>query len=151
MKVAGLNSDIVKLSQLSVSAPQDNVLQSSANAFLQGLYPPFETTQLLRNGSTVAAPMSGYQIVPVNLVSNGGGSEDNGWLQDASGCTNAKRSSNNYFLSSEYQSLLASTGAFYDRLDPVVNSTIAPADNTFKNAYTGKVFFLKLAHVMIGC
>ena len=137
-KIAGLNSDIVKLSQLAVSAPQDNVLQSSANAFLLGLYPPFETTQTLRNGTTIVAPLNGYQAIPVNLVSSGGGSEDNGWLQDASGCANAKTSSNSYFLSKEYQDLLASTGDFYDRLEPVVNSTFTSADTTFKNAYTSK-------------
>lgn len=126
----------MKLSQIAVSAPQDNVLQSSANGFLQGLYPPHETSQTLRNGTTVTAPMGGYQIIPINLVSSGGGSEDNGWLQDASGCANAKISSNDYFLSKEYQGLLATTGAFYDRLDPVVNSTFSSADTSFKNAYT---------------
>jgi hypothetical protein len=114
------------------------VLQSSANGFLQGLYPPFETTQTLRNGSSVEAPMGGYQIIPVNLVSSGSGSEDNGWLQDASGCNNAKTSSNNYFLSEQYQGLLSGTKDFYTGLEPVVNRTFATADTTFKNAYTSK-------------
>lgn len=74
----------------------------------------------------------------MNLVSVGTGSEDNGWLQDASGCSNAKTSSNSYFLSSEYQALLSKTKDFYTRLQPVVNSTFKAADTTFKNAYTRK-------------
>ena len=65
-----------------MTAPLDNVLQSSAQGFLQGLYPPVENTQTLRNGTVVLAPFGGYQIIPVNLVSSGTGSEDNGWLQD---------------------------------------------------------------------
>ncbi|KIW09190.1 uncharacterized protein PV09_00120 [Verruconis gallopava] len=136
LKIAGINTDIVKLSQIAVSAPQDNVLQSSANGFLQGLYPPYETNQTLRNGTTIDAPMGGYQIIPINLASSGSGSEDNGWLQDATGCGNAVKSSNNYFLSAQYQSLLSSTSDFYKRLTPVINSTFSAANINFKNAYT---------------
>jgi len=136
LKIAGLNPDIVKLSQLAVTAPLDNVLQSSAQGFMQAMYPPFESSQTLRNGTVIQAPMSGYQLIPINLVSSGTGSEDNGWLQDASGCENAEVSSNNYFLSNEYQSKLASTKDFYSKLVPVVNRTFAPNVTTFKNAYT---------------
>src|ERR1700712_972659 len=38
--IAGISSGIVKNSQIAVSAPLDTVLQNSAQAFLQGLYPP---------------------------------------------------------------------------------------------------------------
>ncbi|ORY17634.1 histidine phosphatase superfamily [Clohesyomyces aquaticus] len=137
-KIRGINKDIVKLSQLSVTSPVDNVLQSSAVGFLQGLYPPVgETmsTQSLANGSDVQAPMNGYQLIPVNIVSSGTGSEDNGWLQDASGCQNAKLSSNAYFSSAEYNNLLSSTKDLYKSLVPVVNGTFDASDVTFKNAY----------------
>ncbi|TID15870.1 phosphoglycerate mutase-like protein [Venturia nashicola] len=135
-KVTGLNPNTVKLSQISITAPQDNVLQSSAQGFLQGLYPPVETTQTLRNGTVVSAPFGGYQIVPINLVTSGTGSEDNGWLQDASGCQNAQISSNNYFLSQEYRDKLNATRSFYQDLVPVVNRTFAANYTNFKNAYT---------------
>jgi len=136
LKVTGLNANTVKLSQISVTAPLDNVLQSSAQGFLQGLYPPVETTQTLRNGTVVSAPFGGYQIIPINLVSSGTGSEDNGWLQDASGCANAQISSNKYFTSNDYMSKLNSTKSFYQTLVPVVNRTFAANATTFKNAYT---------------
>jgi len=141
-KIYGLNTDLVKLSQLSVTAPVDNVIQSSAAGFLQGLYPPVgenEGVQILANGSAVQAPMNGFQLIPVNIVSTGTESEDNGWLQDASGCENAELSSNRFFTSSEYQNLLASTKGFYEQLVPVVNGTFAASDVTFKNAYVGKL------------
>jgi hypothetical protein len=41
-KIRGINEDEVKLSQLQVQSPVDNVLQNSAMGFLQGLYPPFQ-------------------------------------------------------------------------------------------------------------
>jgi hypothetical protein len=141
LKIRGMNTDLVKLSQLSVTSPVDNVLQSSASGFLQGFYPPVgaqASAQTLANGSSVQAPMNGFQIIPVNIVSSGTGSEDNGWLQDATGCGNAQISSNKYFSSAEYMNLLNSTAGFYSDLVPVVNGTFSQAQVTFKNAYVGK-------------
>ncbi|KAG9200255.1 hypothetical protein G6514_007468 [Epicoccum nigrum] len=134
-KIKGISEDTVSLSQLSVTSPVDNVLQSSAMGFLQGLYPPVQTVQTLANGSDVSAPLSGYQLIPVNTIETGAGSEDSGWLQDASSCANAKISSNNYFSSAQYQDTLKATGDFYKSLVPVVNATLAADQVTFKNAY----------------
>ncbi|KAF2714842.1 phosphoglycerate mutase-like protein [Pleomassaria siparia CBS 279.74] len=134
-KIRGINEDLVKLSQLSVTAPVDNVLQSSAMGFLQGFYPPVQSVQILASGDKVSAPMDGYQLIPVNTLATGAGSEDAGWLQDATTCFNAKTSSNNYFTSSEYTTLLNSTKSFYSSLIPVVNGTFNEKDVTYKNAY----------------
>ncbi|KAF9631848.1 Histidine phosphatase superfamily clade-2 [Lasiodiplodia theobromae] len=137
-KIAGMNTDIVKQSQISVTAPSDTVLQNSATGFLQGLYPPVGSdvsTETLRNGSTVSSPLNGYQLIPVGLTSTGAGSEDAGWLQDTSDCGAAETSSNNYFLSAEYENTLESTRDFYQNLMPVVNATFDEDYVTFKNAY----------------
>ncbi|KAL0262345.1 hypothetical protein SLS55_003791 [Diplodia seriata] len=139
-KIAGLNTDIVKQSQLSVTAPSDTVLQNSATGFLQGLYPPVGsdvTTETLRNGSSVSAPLDGYQLIPVGTTSTGAGSEDAGWLQDTSDCGAAETSSNNYFLSAEYAAALDGTRDFYQALLPVVNATFDADYLSFKNAYVG--------------
>lgn len=138
-RIAGINSDVVKLSQLQVTAPADNVLANSAQAFTQALYPALggqASAQTLRNGSTVQAPLNGYQLIPVGTVSAGSGSEDSGWLQDVSDCGNAETSSNNYFFSPEYQDLYAGTQDFYTSLAPVVNSTFNASSISYKNAYT---------------
>ena len=137
-KIKGINEEIVKLSQLSVTSPVDNVLQSSAMGFLQGLYPPVQTVSTLANGSDVTAPLSGYQLIPVNTLATGAGSEDSGWLQDASSCANAETSSNNYFTSADYQNTLKATTDFYNSLVPVVNATLTADQVSFKNAYVGK-------------
>lgn len=139
--IFGLSNDIAIASQLTVTSPVDTVLQNSAQVFLQGLYPPVGTLseQTLANGSTVEAPLGGYQYIPVNAVSSASSnanSENNEWLQGGSGCGNAMVSSNNYLASSEYAQTFAATQPFYEGLLPVINGTFAPSQATFKNAYT---------------
>lgn len=136
-KIRGINEDEVKLSQLQVQAPVDNVLQNSAMGFLQGLYPPVQTVSTLANGQNVQAPMDGYQLIPVNTIETGAGSEDSGWLQDASSCQNAKASSNSYFDSQEYKDLASSTSGFFKSLVPSINGVISNDQVTYKNAYIG--------------
>ncbi|KAL5320825.1 hypothetical protein ACEPPN_011635 [Leptodophora sp. 'Broadleaf-Isolate-01'] len=140
--IFGLATDIVKTSQLSVEAPVDAVLQNSAAGFLQGLYPPVGATlgtQSLANGSSVAAPLNGFQLIPVNAVasaSSGANSENSEWLQGQSGCNKAIVSSNNYFFSQEYLNKLNATAGFYSNILPVVQGIFTSATDSFKNAYT---------------
>ncbi|KAL1984347.1 hypothetical protein VTN96DRAFT_9208 [Rasamsonia emersonii] len=137
-QILGIETDIVKLSQLSVSSPSDSVLQNSATGWLQGLYPPVGSSanQTLRNGTTVDVPLNGYQLIPISLLSSGSGSENSAWLQGSTGCLKAELSSNEYFSSDSYNSLLASTADFYKSLAPMINSTFTSSQMNFKNAYT---------------
>ncbi|KAF2973024.1 hypothetical protein GQX73_g525 [Xylaria multiplex] len=139
--IPALSRDIAALTQLTVTAPVDNVLQNSAQAFLQGLYPPAGsiTTQELRNETEVTAPLGGYQYIPVNAVESAASSkssENNPWLQGGSGCDNAVVSSNNYLSSSEYKTYYADSLDFYQSLLPVINSTFTADAANFKNAYS---------------
>lgn len=139
--IYGLSNDIAVPTQLSVTSPADSVLQSSALAFLQGIYPPAGSNgvSVLANKSEVQAPLGGYQYIPVSTsstASSSSNSENNEWLQGGSGCGNAMVSSNNYFLSQEYTSTLDQTRSFYSSLLPVINSTFSASQATFKNAYT---------------
>ncbi|KAK3323904.1 histidine phosphatase superfamily [Cercophora scortea] len=141
-KINGVSSDLAVLSQLSITSTIDNVLQNSAQVFLQGLYPPAGSLaiQKLANGSSINTPFNGYQYIPVNAVtsptSGKGAEETNGWLQAGSGCTKAIASSNSYFQSAEYLATLDSTKDFYQSLLPVYNATFPSPNATFKNAYT---------------
>lgn len=146
-KIYGVSSDLVQNSQLNIQAPYDTVLNPSAQGFLQALYPPVGETlgsQKLANGTTVQTPLNGFQLIPINQVSAvvASASENTEWLQGASGCENAIVSSNNYFLSDEYLTLLNSTHGFYQGLLPVVNSTFTAAQDNFKNAYASKLLLL---------
>jgi hypothetical protein len=137
-QIEGISTDIVNLAQVTASAPQDDVIENSGEGFLQGLYPPIGSlaTETLRNGSTIQSPMNGYQLIPMSDVQSGTGSEDNTWLQAATSCNNAKISSNNYFSSGSFKSLLISTHELYQSLEPLVNGTFSSTELSYKNGYT---------------
>ena len=140
-RITGLNTDLVKLSQVSVSAPLDNVLMSSATGFLQGLYPPTTlAAEKLRNGQQIAAPLNGYQIIPIQQTTSGTGSEDAAWLQGSTNCANAQFSSNNYLNSDEFKAMLEATQDFYGTVTPMVNGTFTSNQISYKNAYLSQSF-----------
>jgi len=142
-QIHGIADSVVKQSQITASAPLDNVLFPSALGFLQGLYPPVGPTlgkQTLRNGTVVEVPLNGYQLIPVATVTSGTRSEDSAWLQGSGNCANAIVSSNNYYNSLEYKSLENSTMGFYQSLESVVNSTFSANQTSFQNAYSSESF-----------
>lgn len=145
-----LSDDIAIASQMTITSQVDTVLQNSAQAFMQGVYPPVSTlsTETLANGSSVEGSLNGYQYIPINAVASASSSsnaENSEWLQGGSGCGNAVVSSNNYFSSSEYLSTLESTRNFYTDLLPVINTTFSSGQANFKNGYTSKLS-VALAH-----
>lgn len=140
-RIEGISSDEVDLSQIAVQAPMDAILMTSAQAFLQGLYPPVgsqEESDTLRNGTTIYAPLDGYQLIPIYTSEHGGGSEDQPWLQATSNCANALTSSNVYYSSQDHMDMLHKIDSFYKRLEPVVNGTFSGSQISFKNAFGSK-------------
>ncbi|KAL8660137.1 MAG: hypothetical protein Q9226_000043 [Calogaya cf. arnoldii] len=138
-RIVGLNSEVVDQSQITVSAPVDSVLMNAAQGFLQGLYPsvgPDLGSDILRDGRVIRSPLDGYQLIPILSVASGTGSEDSAWLQASSSCSAAIVSSNEYYTSSDYNSLLASTRDFYKSLTPLINATFSADQISYKNAYT---------------
>lgn len=138
-RIYGINANLVKLSQITASAPVDNVLQNSAMGFLQALYPPVGEqlgSNTLRNGTIVQTPLNGYQLIPLQTVSTGANSENSAWLQGSTNCLNAEISSNDYFNSAQYLSTLNSTMSLYQSIYPDVNRTFTQNQTTFKNGYT---------------
>ncbi|CAI7600354.1 unnamed protein product [Penicillium glandicola] len=137
-QIEGISADVVNPKQISASAPTDTVLQNSATGFLQGVYPPVGkvASQTLANGSSVEAPLNGYQLIQLTAATTSKNAEDSTWLQGSSGCQKATVSSNNYFSSEMYTSLLSSTKEFYQSLSPMLDGAFVSSDMTFKNAYT---------------
>jgi hypothetical protein len=152
--ISGINENVVLQSQLQVSAPIDTVLQNSATGFLQALYPPVGSgldTEELRNGSSVTAPMQGYQLIPIGVAESGTGSEDSTWLQGTSDCAKAEISSNEYFTSDEYNRMYEETKGFYKNLLPVISGMFSEEDATFENAYTSELLALILTREWAAC
>lgn len=138
LQIRGISPDVIVPAQVAASAPDDEVLQKSATAFFQGLYPPVGgdmASATLRNGEKVEAPMNGYQLVYVEQSEHGKDSENTLWLQGTSDCYNAKVSSNSYFSSGPFKDMLESTEGFYESLVPMLEDTFPPEDISFRNAY----------------
>ncbi|KAJ5688824.1 hypothetical protein N7462_003216 [Penicillium macrosclerotiorum] len=136
--IEGIASEIVVAKQISASAPDDAVLQNSATGFLQGVYPPAgsDANTTLGNSTVVMSPLNGYQLIQLTTTTSGSDSEDATWLQGSSDCQKATISSNNYYTSDSYNSLLKSTEDFYQSLSSMLNTTFTSSQMTFKNAYT---------------
>lgn len=140
-RVAGVSSDTVVPTELSVTAPMDAVLHDSALAFLQGLYPPTgeEGAETLANGTKVEGPLGGFQFAIVQGTEDAATAdkaESNAWLQGNSGCRNAEVSSNDYFGSKEYKDTYDETLDFYQSLLPVIEKTYGKKEANFKNGYS---------------
>ncbi|OOQ88951.1 histidine acid phosphatase [Penicillium brasilianum] len=136
--IEGISSLIVNSKQITASSPADAVLQNSATGFLQGVYPPAgnSANQTLANSTTVVSPLQGYQLIQVTSSSSSNSNEGATWLQGSSDCQKATVSSNNYYTSDSYNSMLQSTKDFYQSLSPMLNSTFTSSQMTFKNAYS---------------
>jgi hypothetical protein len=142
--IFGISPDLVKDSQVNAQSPTDTVLQNSAAGFLQGLYPPVGATlgsEAIANGSTIQSPLGGYQLIPVSVVAPTSAVSQPGdavWLEGTTGCENAVISSNNYFLSQDFQNMTSKTAAFYQSILPVINTTFTATTDVYKNAYASK-------------
>ncbi|OQE23628.1 hypothetical protein PENSTE_c008G00974 [Penicillium steckii] len=137
LHIEGISNPKVVAKQISAAAPDDGVLQNSATGFLQGVYPPTsQAVNHLANGSTVEAPLDGYQIITLSATDQNADSESSTWLQGSSGCTKATVSSSSYYTSKEYLDMEASTKDFYQSLSPVLSGAFSKEDMSFKNAYT---------------
>ncbi|KAL4995439.1 histidine phosphatase superfamily [Aspergillus recurvatus] len=136
--IDGISEFVVNLTQLTASAPADAVLQNSATGFLQGVYPPVGSlsSQTLANGTTVESPLNGYQLIPLSLIDSGASSEDSTWLQGTTDCNKAKVSSDSYYESELYKTLLDETRDFYKSLSPLINTSFSDDEMSFRNAYS---------------
>lgn len=135
-KIHGISSNTVDLSQIFVTGPVDNVLQS-AQAFLQGLYPPARNMSLEQSAGDDAI-LDGYQFIPVNIEgssANDVSAEENMRLQSASACPNAIASIQSYLESSDYLTMLRNTKDFYQALLPVYEDTFPRDEASFERAY----------------
>lgn len=76
----GLSQDILNPNQLFIQTLDSPYLQASAQAFMQGLYPPVsvggnstgpvgDETAILANDTVIQAPLGGYQYAPIQVLS----------------------------------------------------------------------------------
>ncbi|KAF2456441.1 histidine phosphatase superfamily [Lineolata rhizophorae] len=140
-RILGISENVYLENEIWASAPDQQVLLNTATAFLQGLYPPLETTdavvaaQTLNNGSSVTNPLNGYQYVVLHGEDND--APDTIWIKGDDSCPEHTAASGDFTDSEEFIQRTAATKSFYesfwDVLDGVYDFTME--DMTYGNAY----------------
>ena len=127
--------EIDNIQVLAQSLLEIFVLQS-AQAFLQGLYPPVDQTPnnatlladdyLLSNGSSVQYPLNGYQYPQLYTTSD---LDPNSiWLSGENNCQSYTNAETDYLNSEQFEVLENATLAFYERLEPGIFEGTLPLD-----------------------
>lgn len=120
-RIANLSQNILSDDQIMIQTLDNQYLASSAQAFMQGLYPPHgikngtgDPTGLLADGTVLDFPLNGYQYAniqastdrdPASLAVNG-----------YQGCPVAKSRSMRYLTTSEFNRTSDANNDFYNTL-----------------------------------
>lgn len=142
-KVRDISPDLLDSGDVLVFSTTQQPDVASAQAFMQGLYPPLQQSEnstypdsstQLANGSVAIAPLGGYQYPrvltyglddPMSIALNG---------QDQ--CPMHEIEVSEYESSDEFQELTQTTEAFYiDLYDEALSGVYDRSSATYKNAY----------------
>ncbi|MCJ1286362.1 hypothetical protein MMC26_005707 [Xylographa opegraphella] len=123
----------------------DEYVAASAQAFIQGLYPPLTESfpsgnpiitavSLLANGSNIAFPLGGYQYS--NIYATSSLDPYSIWLAGQTNCNGFLVSGSEYFDTPEYLSVAAATQDFYQSIaTSIFGGELPESDINYHNAY----------------
>ncbi|KAL9115588.1 MAG: hypothetical protein Q9187_007259 [Circinaria calcarea] len=132
--IRGISTDEIDNTQTFVESTLDPFNGGSAQAFMQGLYPPTNGTFRLSNGTEVQYPSDGYQYPQLYTASPW--DPNSIWLAGGVNCNAYKDATEQYFRSTDFQEKVSETEAFYAGLEPdifagVLNNSLV----NYRNAY----------------
>jgi hypothetical protein len=129
--------------QVRILSLNQQFVAASAQAFMQGLYPPLQTSSnatfivrqsTLANGSNILSPLDGYQYPQMDTTSFL--DLDSVWLAGADHCPLFDDFQNRYFTSAAYGDVRAKSQTFYESLQSgVLDGVITSSMLTYGNAY----------------
>ncbi|THU86228.1 phosphoglycerate mutase-like protein [Dendrothele bispora CBS 962.96] len=127
--ISGVNSSVPDQTQILARADaggEGGVIVNSAMALLQGLFPanPNATTTLA-NGTTVSAPLNGYQYLPIESVEPDNDVSLEGWTQ----CAAFDQSTQNFYQSAVFQQKKAESASFLSQLPRYLDGRNATLEN----------------------
>jgi hypothetical protein len=123
--IAGMSGNTLNNDQILVQTSTEQHVVSSAQAFMQGLYPPHNignsngtgtsTGDLLSNGSAIDFPLGGYQYA--NIKTSGPTDPDSIFVSGNQNCPMAKQASLEYYTTYNFTRDKIVNGYFYDNLN----------------------------------
>jgi Histidine phosphatase superfamily (branch 2) len=141
--IQGMSPFQLKNDEVSIVSLNDQFIVASAQAFMQGLYPPLQASSnatfingqsQLANGSNILSPLDGYQYPQIDTVS--ALDLNSIWLMGANNCPIYSASRSEYFSSAFYEDLLATHSDFYHSLQPkFLNGIFGNSSVNYLNAY----------------
>jgi hypothetical protein len=142
-QIQGISPFQLDNDQVSILSLNDQFIVASAQAFMQGLYPPLMSTSnatfingqsQLANGSNILSPLDGYQYPQIRTAS--ALDLNSIWLMGANNCPYYSQSRSQYYNSAFYENLLDSNRDFYRSLQPaVLNGIFVNSSVNYLNAY----------------
>ncbi|PWZ00452.1 phosphoglycerate mutase-like protein [Testicularia cyperi] len=112
--IQGIDVNLAENLQVSVQADaggEGGVIVESANAFMQGLFPPFNDTLTLANGTTVSWDTRA-QLIPVETIE-----PDQSWVMEPwTSCDNFDDWTNSFYTSDAFKAQSKIAQPFYDSL-----------------------------------
>lgn len=128
--IAGMSQNLVNNDQILVQTLNQPHLVSTAQAFMQGLYPPRNTINslgssngtgastggLLANGTAIDFPLGGYQYA--NIRSSGPLDAESIYISGMRNCPIGQRDAGLYFRTDQYRQTRQANAELYQRLDP---------------------------------
>jgi len=119
--IANMSVDMLNNDQISIQTLDTQYLVSSAQAFMQGMYPPHalgnstglrDSTGLLADGTVVQAPLDGYQYATVQSFSPF--AYNSIYIAGNQNCPVAKVASLQYTISADFENTKAASKETYD-------------------------------------
>ncbi|KAG5648396.1 hypothetical protein DXG03_004970 [Asterophora parasitica] len=127
--IDGINSTLVNDAQFRVRADaggEGGVILNSAQSLLQGLYPANTGVQTtLANGTTITAPLGGYQYIPIESVEPENDISLEGWTQ----CNTFAQHTAAVYKSVEFQQKGADNAEFLKSLPPYLDGRPVSIEN----------------------
>ncbi|PWN51338.1 phosphoglycerate mutase-like protein [Violaceomyces palustris] len=113
--IQGIEADISQPLQIQVEADgggEGGVIVESANALLQGLFPPYNDTLLLANGSTVSWDQGRSQLISIQSIEPDQEVYFEGWT----GCKSWSKRLDDWYKSEPFNQLSSQSKPFFDSI-----------------------------------
>lgn len=141
-RIQNLSPWVLDSEEVVVLSTTEQAIVASAQAFMQGLYPPLaqsgnmtyvDSSSLLANGSLAMAPFQGYQYPRISTLSPD--DPHSVALAGNDQCLAHQVKSSEYQSSSEFQQMTQVTEAFYiDLYDQALSGVYGRSSASYKNA-----------------
>ena len=126
--IAGLNTTVANSEQIDVIADaggEGTVIVDSANALLQGLYPPYNETIVLANSSTISWDRA--QLIQIETIE----AEQQVWLEGWTSCNTWTQRLNAWYQSPAFQAQAKIANPFFESLSSVLGDRPATLQNAW--------------------